>query len=166
MLARPRANLYDVVIADGSGCIVSKKAVEQRGAEFGLKPVGSGQYQVVSLDKQKGCVLKRNANDKGSRPGRYEEINVRVITDPKTTELALRAGELDFAILPPASADPLRSVSGITVSDQPSFAYVWLGMNVEKGPLADLRVRQAIRLGLDVDQIGSSRVPSSFLTAP
>ena len=153
VLAKPRANLYDVVIADGSGCIVSKKAVEQRGAEFGLKPVGSGQYQVVSLDKQKGCVLKRNANYKGSRPGRYEEINVRVITDPKTTELAMRSGELDFAILPPAAADPLRSVSGLTVSDQPSFAYVWLGMNVEKGPLADLRVRQAIRLGLDVDQM-------------
>jgi peptide/nickel transport system substrate-binding protein len=153
VLSKPRANLYDVVIADGSGCIVSKKAVEQRGAEFGLKPVGSGQYQVVSLDKQKGCVLKRNANYKGSRPGRYEEINVRVITDPKTTELALRAGELDFAILSPAAADPLRSVSGLTVSDQPSFAYVWLGMNVEKGPLADLRVRQAIRLGLDVDQM-------------
>lgn len=153
VLAKPRANLYDVVIADGSGCIVSKKAVEQRGAEFGLKPVGSGQYQVASLDKQKGCVLKRNANYKGSRPGRFEEINIRVISDPKTTELALRAGELDFAILPPAAAEPLRSVAGLTVSDQPSFTYVWMGMNVEKGPLADLRVRQAIRLGVDVDQM-------------
>ena len=153
VLAKPRANIYDVVIADGSGCIVSKKAVEQRGVEFGQKPVGSGQYQVVSLDKQKGCVLKRNANYKGSRPGRYEEIIVRVITDPKTTELALRAGEIDFAILNPAQADPLRGVAGLTVSEQPSFVYVWLGINVEKGPLADLRVRQAIRLGVDVDQM-------------
>lgn len=152
-LAQPRANIFDVVIADGSGCIVSKKAVEQRGAEFGLKPVGSGQYQVVSLDKQKGAVLKRNPNYKGTRPGRFEEINVRVITDPKTTDLALRAGEIDFAILAPAAADPLRSVPGITVSDQPSIAYVWMGMNMEKGPLADLRVRQAIRLGVDVDQM-------------
>lgn len=152
-LAQPRANIFDVVIADGSGCIVSKKAVEQRGAEFGLKPVGSGQYQVVSLDKQKGAVLKRNPNYKGTRPGRFEEINVRVITDPKTTDLALRAGEIDFAILAPAAADPLRSVAGITVSDQPSIAYVWMGMNMEKGPLADLRVRQAIRLGVDVDQM-------------
>lgn len=152
-LAQPRANIFDVVIADGSGCIVSKKAVEQRGAEFGLKPVGSGQYQVVSLDKQKGAVLKRNPNYKGTRPGRFEEINVRVITDPKTTDLALRAGEIDFAILAPAAADPLRSVPGITVSDQPSIAYVWMGMNMEKGPLVDVRVRQAIRLGVDVDQM-------------
>ena len=152
-LAQPRANIFDVVIADGSGCIVSKKAVEQRGVEFGLKPVGSGQYQVVSLDKQKGAVLRRNAAYKGTRKGSFEEINVRVITDPKTADLALRAGELDFAILTPAAADPLRSVAGLTVSEQPSIAYVWMGMNMEKGPLADLRVRQAIRLGVDVDQM-------------
>jgi len=153
VLARPRANIFDVVIADGSGCILSKKAVEQRGVEFGLKPVGSGQYQVASLDKQKGAVLKRNPNYKGTRPGRFEEINIRVITDPKTTELAMRAGELDFAILPPAAADPLRGMAGLTVTDQAAFSYVWMGMNVEKGPLTDIRVRQAIRLGLDVDQM-------------
>jgi len=152
-LSQPRANIYDVVIADGSGCIVSKKAVEQRGTEFGLKPVGSGQYQVVSLDKQKGAVLRRNPAYKGARRGAFEEINVRVITDAKTTDLALRAGELDFAILSPTGADPLRGTAGLTVSDQPAIFYAWLGMNMEKGPLADLRVRQAIRLGVDVDQM-------------
>ena len=152
-LAQARANIYDVVIADGSGCIVCKKAVEQRGPEFGIKPVGSGQYQVVSLDKQKGAVLRRNPAYKGPRSGAFDEINVRVIADPKTTELALRAGEIDFAILSPAAADPLRSVAGLTVSDQASIAYAWMGMNMEKGPLADLRVRQAIRLGVDVDQM-------------
>lgn len=51
------------------------------------------------------------------------------------------------------SSDPLRGMAGITVTDQPSMAYVWMGMSVEKGPLADVRVRQAIRLGLDVDQM-------------
>lgn len=153
VLKQPRANIYDVVIADGSGCIVSKKAVEQRGVEFGLKPVGSGPYQVVSLDKQKGAVLKRNPEYKGARRGSFDEINVRVITDPKTTDLALRAGELDFAILSPAQAEPIRGVAGLNVSIQPSMAYVWLGMNMEKAPLNDLRVRQAIRLGLDVDQM-------------
>lgn len=152
-LAQPRANIFDVVIADGSGCIVSKKAVEQRGPEFGFKPVGSGPYQVASFDKQKGVVLRRNAAYKGTRRGNFDEINVRVITDPKTADLALRAGEIDFAILSPAAADPLRGIAGLTVTDQPSIAYVWMGMNTEKGPLADVRVRQAIRLGVDVDQM-------------
>jgi peptide/nickel transport system substrate-binding protein len=152
-LAQPRANIYDVVIADGSGCIVSKKAVEQRGDSFGTKPVGSGQYLVAEYDRQKGVVLKRNVGYGGSRKSRFEEIAVRTISDTKTTELALRSGEIDFALMAPAAADPLRGVAGLTVSDQPSMAYIWLGMNMEKAPLNDLRVRQAIRLGLDVDQM-------------
>lgn len=151
-LDKPRANIYDVVIADGSGCIVSKKAVEQRGPEFATKPVGSGAYMVAEYDRQKGVILRRNAAFTGKKP-RFDEIAIRTIGDAKTTELALRAGEVDFAVLSPSAADPLRGVAGLTVTDQPSMAYIWLGMNVEKAPLSDLRVRQAIRLGLDVDQM-------------
>jgi peptide/nickel transport system substrate-binding protein len=152
VLTQPRANLYDVVIADGSGCIVSRKAVEQRGADFATKPVGSGPYQLVALERQKGATLRRNPAYAGRKP-HYEEISIRFISDARTTDLALRSGELDFAVLAPAAAEPLRSIAGLTVNDQPSIAYVWLGMNVEKAPLSDLRVRQAIRLALDVDQM-------------
>ncbi len=152
VLTRPRANLFDVVIADGSGCIVSKKAVAERGADFATRPVGSGSYRLVSLERQKGATLRRNPAYAGRKP-HFEEIAIRFISDARTTDLALRSGEIDFAVLAPAAAEPLRSVAGLTVSDQPSIAYVWLGMNVEKGPLADLRVRQAIRLALDVDQM-------------
>jgi len=56
-------------------------------------------------------------------------------------------------VLSPSTADPLRSVPGLTVNEQPSIAYVWLGMNVEKAPFTDVRVRQAVRLALDVDQM-------------
>ncbi len=168
-LANPRANIFDVVIADGSGCIVSKKAVETLGNDFGTKPVGSGPYVVASYDRQKGVVLKRHAAYAG-RKRHFEEISVNVITDAKTTDLAVRAGEIDVAVLSPTAADPLRGVAGLTVSDQPSMAYVWMGMNVEKGPLADLRVRQAIRLGLDVDQMllagYNGKVPRLNTTIP
>jgi len=152
VLSQPRANLFDVVIGDVSGCIVSKKAVEQRGADIATKPVGSGPYQVASLERQKGAVLRRNAAYAGRKP-HYDEIAIRFISDARTTDLALRSGELDFAVLSPSAAEPLRSVSGITLNEQPSIAYVWLGMNVEKAPFTDVRVRQAIRLALDVDQM-------------
>jgi len=152
VLQKPRANLFDIAIGDVSGCIVSKKAVEQLGTEHNTKPVGSGPYQVSAFEKQRGATLKRNDAYAGAQPF-FEEIAVKFISDPKTTELALRSGELDFAVLPPSVAEPLRAVSGLSVSEQPSIAYLWIGMNVEKGPLTDLRVRQALRLGLDVDQM-------------
>jgi peptide/nickel transport system substrate-binding protein len=151
-LSQPNAGLLAIAIADASGCIVSKKAVMARGVEHNTKPVGSGPYQVVSVEKQRGAVLKRNPTYSGAKPT-FEEIKVNFIQDPKTAELALRSGELDFAVLPPSVAEPMRSAQGIVVDQSPGLAYVWLGINMEKAPFTDLRVRQAVRLALDVDQM-------------
>ncbi|MBY0613057.1 MAG: ABC transporter substrate-binding protein [Beijerinckiaceae bacterium] len=152
ILTKPRANLFDIAIGDVSGCIVSKKAVEKLGGEHSVKPVGSGPYIVTNLERQRGALLKRHEGYAGPKPA-YEEIAIRYIGDPRTTDLALRSGEIDFAVLSPQAADPLRSVAGLVVTEQPSIAYVWLGMNTEKEGLKDIRVRQAIRLALDVDQM-------------
>jgi peptide/nickel transport system substrate-binding protein len=152
VLKTPRANLFDIALGDVSGCIASRKAIEARGEAHNRQPVGSGPYRVASFEVQRGAILVRNPDYKGA-PVRFEEINIRFISDARTTELALRSGELDFAILPPAIATPLASVAGLRVTEQPSIAYLWIGMNTEKAPFNDLRVRRAIRLGLDVDQM-------------
>jgi peptide/nickel transport system substrate-binding protein len=152
VLSKPNAGLFAIALADGSGCIVSQKAMAARGAEHATKPVGSGPYMVVSVEKQRGAVLKRNPAYSGT-PAAYEEVNVRFIQDPKTAELALRSSELDFAVLPPNVAEPMRGVAGITVETHPGLAYLWLGINMEKAPFNDVRVRQAVRLALDVDQM-------------
>lgn len=152
VLSQPNAGLYAIALADGSGCIVCKKAVLERGVEHNTKPVGSGPYQVVSVEKQRGAVLKRNPTYTGVKPT-FEEIKVNFIQDPKTAELALRSGELDFAVLPPAVAEPMRSAAGLVVEQAPGLAYIWLGINMEKAPFTDVRVRQAVRLAVDVDQM-------------
>ncbi len=152
VLSRPNAGLMQIAIGDVSGCIVSKKAVEQRGTEHNTRPVGSGPYTLASLERQRGAVLRANPGYTGAKPA-FSEVAVRFIPDHRATELALRSGELDFAVLPPNVAEPLRNVQGLTVSAQPGLQYIWLGLNMEKPPLNDIRVRQAIRLALDVDQM-------------
>ncbi len=152
VLARPNASVMDIALGDVSGCIVSRRAVEARGAEHALRPVGSGPYTLATLERQRGAALRANPGYGGTKPA-FEGVNVRFIPDNRATELALRSGELDFAVLPPNVADPLRNVSGLTVSEQPGLQYIWLGLNMDKAPLNDIRVRQAIRLGLDVDQM-------------
>lgn len=148
----PRAGLFQIAIGDVSGAIVSKKAVLERGTKHDSAPVGAGPFVLASLERQRGAVLKANPAYRGTKPG-FEEISIRIIPDARATELALRSGELDFAILPPAVAEPLRSVQGLSVDPRPAIQYIFLGLNMENGPLADPRVRRAIRLGLDVDQM-------------
>jgi peptide/nickel transport system substrate-binding protein len=151
-LDKPRAALMAVAIGDVSGSIVCKRAVEQRGPEHNTRPVGSGPLLVASFEKQRGVVLKRNPQYAGAKSG-FEEVAVRYVQDPKTTELGLRSGELDFALLPPQAAEPLRSVQGLNVTQQPGIANVWIGLNIEKKPFDDIRVRRAFHMALDVDQM-------------
>ncbi|MBM3523123.1 MAG: ABC transporter substrate-binding protein, partial [Alphaproteobacteria bacterium] len=87
VLAQPRANLFDVAIGDVSGCIVSRRAVEARGAEYATKPIGSGPYMFADYERQRGATLKRNPAFSGARPT-FEEVVIRSISDPRTTDLA------------------------------------------------------------------------------
>ena len=152
VLERPRAGLFTIAIGDVAGSILSRKAVTERGREHNTRPIGSGAMMVVSFEKQRQVVLKRNPAFAGM-PSGYETVEVRYVPDPRTAELGLRGGDLDFTALPPQIAEPLRKAPGITVIEQPGIANVWLGINVEKPPFNDIRVRQAIGLALDPDQM-------------
>ena len=114
MLAQPRANLYDVVIADNSGCIVSKKAVEQRGADFGIKPVGSGRI-TDALERQKGGTLRRHAGYAGRKP-RFEEIGIRYLATraPPISRCARASSTSPFWRRPRRPAAPGRGSRSAT----------------------------------------------------
>jgi len=152
ILDRPRAGLFSIALGDVAGSIVSRRAVTERGVGHNTNPVGSGPLMVTAFEKQRQVVLRRNPAYTG-QPAGFEQVAVRYVPDPKTTELGLRSGDLDFASLPPSQAEALRTAAGLKVEQQPGIANIWLGMNVEKPPFNDPKVRQAIRLALDVDQM-------------
>ena len=151
-MEKPRAGLIPIAVADVSGTIVCRRAIEERGADYARSPVGSGAMMVSAFDPQRGVTLVRNPAFKGTAAG-FEKIDARFVADPKTAELALRSGELDFALLPPSNIEPLRTLNALKVLERPGIANVWLGLNVEKPPFNDIRVRQAIRAALDVNQM-------------
>ncbi len=151
-MERPRAGLFTIALGDVAGSVLSRRAVTERGIEHNTRPVGSGPMMVTSFEKQRQIVLRRNPAYAGP-PSGFEEVTIRYVPDPRTTELGLRGTDIDFSALPPQVAEPLRKISTLTVKDQPGIANVWLGMNVEKPPFNDIRVRQAIHLALDVDQM-------------
>ncbi|HTV70843.1 MAG TPA: ABC transporter substrate-binding protein, partial [Rhizobiaceae bacterium] len=151
LLERPRASL-EYILASTSGCIVCKKAVEERGVEHNIQPVGSNAMKITGFERQRQTTMQRNSDFKG-QPSGFDEMIMRVVQDPKTVELALRSGELDFSDADPVLADSLANVSELSVDQLPGIADVWLGINVEHAPFDNIKVRQAVRAALDIDEM-------------
>ena len=151
-LQRPAPALWRIALADTSGCILSRSAVEDLGPEFTRLPHGGGPYRIRRWTPNQELILESNPDYAGAPPP-CSEIRSRPVIDLKTCELALRAGELDFTALDPAVAGQFERVPGIQVLRQPSLNYVWIGINVERPPYTDVRVRRAIRKAIDVDAV-------------
>ena len=151
-LKNPSPAVWLIALADGSGVIISKKAFEALGDKFKTTPIGSGPYILKEWVPRDHFTLALNPDYIGEKPA-FAEIVGKPIADDKTAQLALQAGEIDFARIDPAVAKDIATAPGIKVQKLSAIDYVWIGPNIEKKPFDDVRVRQAIRKAIDVPAI-------------
>jgi peptide/nickel transport system substrate-binding protein len=128
---------------------------------YAKNPVASGPYQVDVYQQGSQLRLKRNPNwDKATDPvrtGGPDEIvfqlgqnttvqGQRLIADASADKDAFGAGFVPPSQLAQIEQNPAAKARLVT-SDAGALEY--LAINVKRGPLADLRVRQAIEYAVD-----------------
>lgn len=152
LLKTPAPALWKSVICDASGCIVSKKAYEAIGDKIATQAVGSGAYMQREWVPDQRYVLGANPDYQGPKPA-FSEIVLRPIADDKTSDAAFRAGETDFTRVELTAFDEIAKLPDVSTIRMDGMDDVWIGMNVEKAPLDNLKIRQAIRVAIDVDAV-------------
>jgi peptide/nickel transport system substrate-binding protein len=155
VLKEPFAPLWTSTLPSASGCILSRKAVEQAGGRFTVEPPATaGPYLIEDWQPKQHLTLARNPDWRGDAAG-FEKIRILPIEDEKAAEIAFAAGELDYTAISVSSIPSYRAGPAPTVHlvEKSSLDYVWLGMNVEAPPFDDLRVRRAVQRAIDVDQV-------------
>ena len=116
------------------------------------KPIGAGPYRLAKWDA--GSMLTLTASDTyfEGRPN-LDEVVYRIIPDPSTMFLELKAGKLDMMSLSPQQY--LRQTQGPQWERDwrkyryLSFSYTFLGFNLEHPFFKDVRVRRAISMASD-----------------
>ncbi|MEM9303547.1 MAG: ABC transporter substrate-binding protein [Pseudomonadota bacterium] len=155
VLASPFAAFIPVGLCSPTGSILCRKAMESVGGQFGIEPpCCAGPYRLKSWLAQRTTVLERNPDWTGP-PAAFREIHVYAMTDEKAGELAYEAGKLD------ATSTSIESVEVFQremppdsrMIVKPSLRYYWIGMNQDHPKLKDIRVRQAIQWGIDVEAV-------------
>ena len=116
--------------------------------------VGSGPFKLVEYKSGEHVILERF--DDFFIEGRpyLDRVVMRIITDPAARAIAYENGELDMGAFEslPRIINRLKGVDGLTVTAEGYGAIGpldWLAMNTQRGPLQDVRVRQAIAYAVD-----------------
>lgn len=130
--------------------IVPRDEAERLGRDFGFRPVGSGPYVFVSWSRDDTILLRANPAYWEGRPF-ISALEFRIIPDSATAQAEFDTGRLDYMLLSDVtyrrySEDPKWIPFVIEV---PELFTRYVGLNVTKPPLSDVRVRQAINHAVD-----------------
>ncbi len=137
--------------------VVPREEVEQAGADFGHKPVGTGAFRLREWVLGQRVVLERNPDYFVRGRPLVERIVFLVGVDPNVALLRLQRGEVDILGdgIPPARfagimQDP-RWRRQVEVGDQLHTGYVTL--HVRTRPLDNVRVRRALNMAVNKERI-------------
>jgi peptide/nickel transport system substrate-binding protein len=160
--SQPDTNLLSVVGNTAVGMIASPTAVNSEGAQFGLKPIGAGPFEVTAFTPSTSATLV-------AWPGYWDSRNRHLAgvdflntgTDPTATIVDLKSNSIQafetFPVSAPptvytqAAADPqLKMVIGARQSYQEIF------LNTTKPPFNNIVARQAVAYCLNRPAIAAA----------
>jgi len=145
-------------VAAENGATADADAASSDSAEqwFQANSAGSGQYVLDSYAEGSQIVL--NANDAywGEEPN-FSSVTIKEVTDASAQLQQLQQGDIDLAMQISFDAlDQIESDDSLTSDVVPSYNFLYLALSpgVAGGEaLQDVRVRNAIRMGIDYDSV-------------
>ena len=154
--------------------IVSPKAVEKQGLNFGKNPVGTGPFKFVEWKVGQEVILEANKDywDKAHAP-KVQRVVIRNIKDNSQRLAALKAGEVHgFEGLNPDDVKVVRADPNLQIILRPTNTTGYVAFNYKVKELRDGRVRQAIAHAINkkaiVDALygGTGMVANQFQPPP
>ncbi len=152
-------NFFARAVASWMSPILPKHVLEGqniRNTPFSRKPIGAGPYRLKSWDSGSSIVLAASPTYFGGKP-HISEVVYRIIPDEATMFMETRAGRLDVMNLNPLQY--LRQTEGTFWQKEYrkyrylASVYIFLGFNLEHPTFKDARVRQAISMAINRDDL-------------
>lgn len=132
---------------------IMNKEYNEATEDYNIRPMGTGPYRVDQWLAGDRVILKAHDDYfRGEAP--IGEVVVRNVPEETSRVIGLETGEIHMS-------QDILSISRMSILDDPSLelqemsalGVSYLGFNVQKGPLKDVRVRQAIAYAINRDEI-------------
>lgn len=123
-----------------------------RQSRFDRHPVGCGPFMFGEWKSDQFISLAR-FHDYWEGPPHYKRYVMRIIPDLLTQEMEFYSGTLDSYNVQPHQVERLKNDPRFQFFSGTSFGYTYIGYNMRRAPFDDVRVRRALGMALNVDQI-------------
>lgn len=148
---------FPAAIGSGFFGMASPTAIKKAGANYGTPnslAVGTGPFIFKEWRTGDRVTLTKNPNYWQKDLPKTNQLVIRFVTDPAARLAQLRAGQIDFTVdLAPDQIKEIQSDPNLVAVPRPSFNVGYLALNTSYKPLSDVRVRQAIDLAINKQQI-------------
>jgi peptide/nickel transport system substrate-binding protein len=149
--------------------VLPQAAVQKEGNKFFTHAYGSGPFQVSSYQPDSEVDLKANPNFYGTKP-KIKTVKVMVVTNDNTRVLELQGKKVDIIENPPGNlTKQIQANKDLRMDLFPSTRVDFIQMSGKDPHFANVKVRQAVRSALNLDEInklayqGNAVVATSFM---
>ncbi len=141
----------------GAMAILRSSAIVQRGAaekqNLTTQIVGTGPYKLVEYVPKSHVELVKNPDYWGKPLPYIDRVTFKILEEEDARVAGLRSRSLDYAFLTPEGEQRLRNQRNLVVTKTPRiFLFVFV-FNMQRKPWNDVRVRQAVNLAIDRQEI-------------
>jgi peptide/nickel transport system substrate-binding protein/oligopeptide transport system substrate-binding protein len=134
--------------------VLPKEEVEKSGMDFGRSPIGTGPFRFVSMKEGEEIALEANQDYFEGRP-HLDKITFRIFHGSPLEDIFrnFMEGRLEETSIPfKEFRDPAKLKNFYTVR-KPMLSLRFYGMQIKTKPLDNKKVRQAINLAINKEQI-------------
>lgn len=135
--------------------IAPPKLAKEKGMKYLAEhPCGTGAFKLESWKKDREIVLVKNENYWKGAPA-IDKLRFKIIPEVGPRVSALMVGEVDLIPdVPPHLIEQVNNSGIAKVKGCPGRRAIFIALdNVNAGPMQDVRVRQAMNYGVNVDEI-------------
>lgn len=147
--------------------IMPSDYIQEVGDEYYAEhPVGTGPFIFESWTRGDSITLKSN-KDYFDRPAEYDTLIIKAITDSNSSLMALEAGTVDVVCdLQPSFKETVAQNNKLRWEETVSTQYVFIQLNNQIEPLNDVRVRKALNMAINREQLQAVALNGGGKMAP